>query len=131
MGVRLLAAEDLALADQAAGKLGGAALLAGAAPEDQRVAAVFDDGLGFTVAVGGTHLRDGLKTQYATAAELPKSCERVLQSIDGAQGIELVDDKPEALVTLRAAHRLEDGEAHPGGDCGAQRADLARGVGQK
>ena len=37
----------------------------------------------------------------------------------------------EALVALLPTHRLEDGQPHPGRDCGVERADLARGVGQE
>src|SRR6185437_9056 len=52
-GARALDIDDLALADEAGGELGGTTVLAGGASEDEAVAAILDDGLGVALAVSG------------------------------------------------------------------------------
>ena len=59
----------LAVADQLRGEPRRAAAFAGRAPQDQRIAAIFDDGMRLALAVRARYLRNRLKTQYAAAAE--------------------------------------------------------------
>src|SRR5205807_4405445 len=108
-----------------------AAALARRAPEDQCVAAVLHQRLGFCVAIGAPHLGDTLEREHAAAAEFAKPRKRILQAIDGPERIELVDDKPEPLISLSAVHGFEDREPHPGADEMAERCDLARPIGEK
>ena len=77
------------------------------------------------------HLGDGLEAEHAATTELAQARERVLESVDGAERIEFVDDEPEALVALPSGHGLEDREAQPRGDDRAQRCDLVGLVGQE
>ena len=108
--------QDFALADQFGGEFGGAAVLAGRAAQYQSVAGVLDYRFGDTFAVGAGDLGDGLESEDAATAEFPKACERVLEAIDCAEGVQLVYDEPQALVSLVVIHGLEDPESHPGRD---------------
>jgi len=76
-------------------------------------------------------LRDRLKAQNTAATEFTHSRQRIFQTINLSQGIKFVDDEPEALILLRAFHRLENGYAHPGGDRRAQRCDLPSAIRNK
>ena len=86
----------------------------------------------FAIASGSSMLAMILSwpPQRATA-ELPESCERILESVDGTQGVEFVDDEPDTRVVFSALHGLEDREAHPRRDDPAQRGDLVGGVRQE
>src|SRR5205823_12947855 len=58
---RGLPADHLALADQARGELRGAAVLTARAAEDQRAAAILDEGLRFARPIGVRDLRERLE----------------------------------------------------------------------
>ena len=104
----------------------GAAILAARAAQNQRVTAVFDECLRFPRAVGTRHLRNGLEAQDAAAAKFAQPRQRILEAVNGAEGIELIDDEPQALIPLfRLAHGLHDGQPHPRGDDRAQCGNLA------
>ena len=75
-------------------------MLARRAAQNEGVAAILDDGLGDAPAVSSRDLGDRLKAQDATAPELAQPRERVLESVDFAERIQLVDDEPEALISL-------------------------------
>src|SRR5580704_6036649 len=122
------AAQHLPLADQARGELRSATVLAAGAAENQRRPTIFYDRLRFPGAIRGRDLRHGLEPEYAAAAELAQPRERVLESVDLPERIELVDHEPQALAALRRVHRLEDRESHPGGDDRPQRRDLAGAI---
>jgi len=63
--------------------------------------------------------------QYAAAAEFSQPRQRVLETVDGAERVELVNDEPQTLIpVLRLTHGLEYGEAHPSRNHGAQCGDL-------
>jgi hypothetical protein len=122
---------DFPLTYQARGKLRRAAALARRAPEDERVAAVLDDGLRFRVPVRAPHLRDALEAEHAAPAEFPQARERVLETVDLAQRVELVDDEPEPPIALPARHRLEDRKAQPGRNQPPESGNLACRVRQE
>ena len=130
-GRRERGVHDLALTNELGCKFRGTALLAGGAAQDEGVAAVLDDGLGAALAVGARDLGDRLEAQDAAAAELTQPRQRVLEPINLAEGVQFIDDEPQALIAFTAIHGLENGDAHPGGDHRAQRRDLACLVGQE
>jgi len=108
--------QDFALADQFGGEFGGAAVLAGGAAQYQSVASVLDYSFGDTFAVSAGHLGDRLESEDAAATELAQARERVLEAINCAEGVQLVYDEPQALVSFVVIHGLEDPESHPGRD---------------
>src|SRR5579862_1295721 len=121
---RGLAPDQLALADETRRELRGPAVLAPRAAQDQCGRTVLDERLSLGAAVGARDLRQGLHPQYATAAKLAQPCQGVLEAVDGAERIELVDDEPQPLVVLRLLHRLEDCQPYPRCEDRAQRRDL-------
>src|SRR5262249_41738920 len=124
-----LAPPYFALPDQVRGELGGATMLAPRAAQDECVTAVLDECLRIPGAVSGRDLCHRLEAQNTTATDLAQPRQRVLESVDRAEGIELVDHEPQALVdALGSAQRLEDGEPNPAGDDGTQRGDLVGAV---
>src|SRR4029077_16852057 len=99
---------DFALADEAGSKLRCASVLASRAAQNERVTTIFDDRLRLTATVGRGHLGDRLKAEHAAPAEFSQACERILQSVDLSEGVQLVDHEPEALLpALLAVHRLK------------------------
>ena len=82
------------ISDELRRELRRPAAFRGAAAQDQGGPAVLDDRLRLRVAVGAPHLGDALEAEHAPAAELAEARERVLQPVDRAQGVELVDDEP-------------------------------------
>lgn len=117
-GSRDRRADDFTLADELAGEASRAAVPGCGASQDQRIAAVLDDGLRFAVAIGIRDLGDGPETEHTAAAELARSGEGVLQTVAGAEGVEFVDHEPESLAALAFRHGLEDREAQAGGNAG-------------
>ena len=73
-----------ALPDELGRESSRAAVLRGAASEDQGVAAILDDRLGVGVAVGAGDLGDGLEAEAVTAAEFGQS----RPAISGCSGSE-------------------------------------------
>src|SRR5271168_3738396 len=91
-------ARDFALTDQLRSEPGGTATLAGRAPQNQGIAAIFDDGMCITLSVSVRDLGNRLKTENASAAKFTQTRERVLQAVYFSQGIQLVDHEPQAIV---------------------------------
>ena len=92
----------LAIADELRGKPGRAAALAGGATEDERIPAIFDNGVRITMPVGAGDLRDRLEAKDTTATKFAQPRERVLQSVDLSQRIQFVHDEPRAPASLSA-----------------------------
>src|SRR6202041_1736135 len=90
----------LPLADELRRESGRAAALAGGTPQNQCIPAVFDNRVCVALPVRARHLGNGLKTEHAASAEFAQAGQGVLQSIDLSQGIQFVDDEPEAAVLL-------------------------------
>ncbi len=97
--------QHLALPDELRGKPRGAAAFAGRATQNQRVPTILDNRVGVSVAVGAGYLRNRLKAQDTPAAELAQPRERVFQTVNLSEGIQLVDDEPQALGVIRPPHR--------------------------
>ena len=89
-----LFAQDLALADELAREPRRAAAFGSRVPQYQGVPAVPDDRLRFGVTVSAGHLGDGLEDEQAAAAEFAESRECIFETVDGAHGVEFVDDEP-------------------------------------
>src|SRR2546429_9992640 len=75
-------AHDFALTDEARGKLRRAPMLAPRAAQNERVAAVLDNGLRLAAPIGRGHLRNRLKAEHAAPAEFSQASECILQSVD-------------------------------------------------
>src|SRR5256885_1102754 len=99
---------DLALADELRGELRRSAALAGRAAQDEGVAAILDDRIRHRSAIGARHLADRLEPENAASAELAQPRQGVLEAIDLAERVELVDQEPQPLIAFTSAHRLED-----------------------
>src|SRR5207253_3699431 len=122
-------AHDFALTDEARGKLRRAPMLTPRAAQDERIAAILDEGLRLAAPIGRGHLRNRLKAEHAAPAEFSEACERILQPVDLPEDVQLVDHEPEGLLpALHAVHRLEDRKSHPRRDRRAQRRDLTGAV---
>src|SRR5262249_18433839 len=115
---RVLLPGDLAFSNQSRGKFGSAAMRAGGAAQDHRVATVLSDALRHSFAVWGADLGDALESQDDSAADFAKACESIFEAVNGAKRAELVDDEPDSLVAGRSAQGFEDRKAHPGADKG-------------
>ena len=74
---------------------------------------------------------DGLEAHDAAAAELTESGQGVFEAVDGAEGVEFVDDEPEFLISFGVAHGFENGESHPGADEVAEGGDFVGSVRKK
>jgi hypothetical protein len=72
------------------------------------------EGLRWPFAVGTGNLRNRLEAENAAAAEFAQTGQNVLEAVDLAQRVQLIDDEPQALISLRTIHGLEDRQAHPG-----------------
>jgi hypothetical protein len=69
------------------------------------------------VTISAGHLRGGLESEDAAAAKFAQPSQRVLEAVNGAQRIELVDNEPQFLVAARRlTHGFENRKVHPGGD---------------
>src|ERR1700722_8914049 len=109
------------IADQLRGEPGRAAAFAGRTSQDQRVAAIFDNGMCVALAIRAGYLGNGLKTENAAASEFSKARKRVLEPVDLAQGVQFVDHEPEAAIRttgvgvtlLLLVHRLKYRQTHP------------------
>src|SRR6185312_12998763 len=126
----LLTPHHFPLADQSGSELRRASMLTARAAKNERVAAVFYDGLGIRP-VEARYLRSRLKTQHAAAAEFSQPRQCILEAVDRAERIELVDDQPQAQILLWSVHRLEDREAHPRRYNRMQCRDLCRPIRKK
>src|ERR1700740_1765297 len=102
-----LLAGALTLADQARSEFRSTTPLTGRAAQDHDVAAILNDRLSSAVPVSPAHLRNALESEHASTPELAESGERILQSINRAQRIELVYDEPQSVVALVQAHGFE------------------------
>src|SRR5580658_977823 len=121
---RGLFAHHFSLTDEPGGELGSAAVLARRTTEDESGSAVFHDRVGFTAAVEAGYLGDRLQAQDAAAAEFSQARQRILESVDGPERVELIDDEPQSLIPWRATHRLENTQPYPRSDNRAQGGDL-------
>src|SRR5258708_23791525 len=111
---RDLSPNDLPLADQLRGELGSPSVFARGAAQDEGIAAVFDDSLRRCGTVGPRDLCDRLKTQHASAAELAKPGECILEPLHRPERAEFFDHDPQPLIALRiAVHGLKDCYPHP------------------
>src|ERR1700679_3104184 len=95
---RFLAPENLSIADQARCELRRAPVLAARAPQDKGISAIFDDCLCVALSVRAGYLGDRLKTQDAAASEFSQPRQCILETVDGAQCIELINDEPQTLI---------------------------------
>src|SRR5262249_35983018 len=101
------------LADQTGRELRGAAVLAPRATQYQCVPGIFYDGLRLAAAVCGRDLPDRLKTKDAAAAKFAQPGKRILEAIDLAERIQLIDHEPQPLFAFITIHGLENSEPHP------------------
>src|ERR1700677_5080319 len=122
---------DLTLSNELGSKLRSPPILAGRAPENECIAAVLNDRVRDALTVGTRHLCNRLKSQHGPPADLAQPRQRILEAIDLAESIQLVNDEPQPLVPLPAVHSLEDRDPHPSGNHRPQRRDLARLVGNE
>src|ERR1700679_2446953 len=90
----------LPLADELRRESGCAAALAGGTAQNQGIPTVFDDRVCVALPIGARYLGDGLKTEDAAPAEFSQAGQGVFQSIDLAQGVQLVDNEPEAVILV-------------------------------
>src|SRR5947207_15534113 len=123
--------DDLLLTDELGSEFGRSAPLAARAAQHEVLPQFSTMISSHRAAVGARDLADRLKAEDASPAELAQARERILEPVDLPECVQLVDDKPQALVPLVPAHGLEDRDPHPRGDDRAERCDLAGLVGKE
>src|SRR5277367_415357 len=84
--------QHFALADEIGSKPGGTAAFARGATEDERVSAIFDNGMCVTMTVRAGDLRDRLESKDATAPKFSQAREGIFQTVDLSEGVQFVDD---------------------------------------
>src|ERR1700683_3578631 len=107
-------AQHLALTDQRRSESRSAPALACGATENQAIATVFHNRMRIARAVRAGDLGNRLKTEDAAPTEFSEPRERILQTVDLPDRIELIDDEPETLVLFGPRHLFKNRDPHPG-----------------
>src|SRR5580658_4071334 len=111
-----------AFADELRGESRSAAAFAGGATEDQSVTTIFHNRMGVPVSVSAGNLRNRLKSEHATASKFSQPRERIFETVNLSERVQLVDDEPKPFGVGIARslgglfvliHGFEDREAHP------------------